>query len=96
MTAALANQGYAHTKAKNPGGRLIFEMGPKRNKDWAATHAAAPPSLTPIAGVMGRGNASWQGSWTSIAAVLRFHHRETREETAFRNAWPTVESSGCR
>ncbi len=32
------------------GGRLVFEMGPEPNKQWAATPEAAPPSVTPYLG----------------------------------------------
>lgn len=31
-----------------PDGRLVFEMGPQPNKQWAANPAAAPPSVTPV------------------------------------------------
>jgi len=42
------NRPYFHHSDLIPGGRLVFEMGPKPNKEWGAGPEAAPPSVTPI------------------------------------------------
>lgn len=39
---------YFHHADMIPGGRLVFEMGPKPNERWAAEPEGAPPSVTPI------------------------------------------------
>lgn len=31
-----------------PDGRLVFQMGPSAEKQWGASLAAAPPSVTPV------------------------------------------------
>jgi len=42
------NRPYFHHSDMIPGGRLVFEMGPKPNKQWGAEPEAAPPSVTLI------------------------------------------------
>lgn len=42
------NRPYFHHSDMIPGGRLVFEMGPKPNKQWGAAPESAPPSVTPI------------------------------------------------
>ena len=48
MNGKTLNRPYFHHSDLIPGGRLVFEMGPKPNKEWGAVPEAAPPSVTPI------------------------------------------------
>ena len=42
------NRPYFHHSDLIPGGWLVFEMGPKPNREWGVGPEAAPPSITPI------------------------------------------------